>query len=161
MSKASQLTLFAEDSPAKTSALQERVQGLKESAAVYGQSSPGLLARYDHATQSWKTSQHCVIEGLTEFSETWPRSGMMQNGIAYKLPPLVCLTEGTASGLLPTLGANEGKGASRQRYRGSTQYRGAKMSEGLRNGENDPLYLHPTFAEAVMGFPDGWTDLNN
>jgi hypothetical protein len=43
-----------------------------------------------------------LVEGLTEFSETWPRSGMMRNGIAYQLPPLVPLTDETASGLWPT-----------------------------------------------------------
>ena len=40
--------------------------------------------------------------GINEFSETWPRSGMTRNGIAYLLPPLVRLTDETGSGLLPT-----------------------------------------------------------
>ena len=60
---------------------------------------------------------------------------------------------------LPTLGKNENKGASRKRFRGSPHFRGAKMSEGLRTCEEDPIYLHPSFAEAVMGFPIGWTEL--
>jgi hypothetical protein len=86
---------------------------------------------------------------------------MMRSGIAYQLPLLVCPTVGTESGLLPTLGANESKGSSKVRFKGSDQYRGAKMSEGLRIGVNDPTYLHPTFAEAVMGFPIGWTVLEH
>jgi DNA (cytosine-5)-methyltransferase 1 len=57
---------------------------------------------------------------------------------------------------LPTLGKNETKGSSRKRYLGSPHFRGAKMSEGLRTCEDDPIYLHPSFAEAVMGFPIGW-----
>lgn len=61
---------------------------------------------------------------------------------------------------LPTLGKNEAKGASRKRYLGSPHFRGAKMSEGLRTCETDPIYLHPSFAEAVMGFPIGWGVLN-
>ena len=60
---------------------------------------------------------------------------------------------------LPTIGKNEPKGASRNRYRGSEHFRGAKMSEGLRTCEDDPIYLHPSFAEAVMGYPIGWTEL--
>lgn len=60
---------------------------------------------------------------------------------------------------LPTLGKNESKGSSRKRYRDSAHFRGAKMSEGLRTSETDPIYLHPSFAEAVMGFPIGWTEL--
>ena len=60
---------------------------------------------------------------------------------------------------LPTLGKNEPKGASRKRFLGSAHFRGAKMSEGLRTCQEDPTYLHPSFAEAVMGFPIGWTEL--
>ena len=62
---------------------------------------------------------------------------------------------------LPTISKNEFKGASRDRYKGSTHFRGAKMSEGLRNCEEDPIYLNPCFAEVVMGFPIGWTDLKD
>ena len=62
---------------------------------------------------------------------------------------------------LPTLGKNETKGASRKRFLGSDHFRGAKMSEGLRTCEEDPTYLHPSFAEAVMGFPIGWTELQD
>ena len=36
------------------------------------------------------------------FSGTWPRSGMMQNGTAYRLPVLVPLTAGTGYGSSPT-----------------------------------------------------------
>jgi hypothetical protein len=60
---------------------------------------------------------------------------------------------------LPTIGKQEPKGSSRKRYRDSPHFRGAKMSEGLRISEDDPIYLHPSFAEAAMGFPIGWTEL--
>ena len=62
---------------------------------------------------------------------------------------------------LPTIGKNEPKGASRKRFLGSAHFRGAKMSEGLRTCETDPTYLHPSFSEAVMGFPIGWTELRH
>jgi hypothetical protein len=74
-----------------------------------------LLASFDPNSFSWKTSQHFLDEGLTEFSGTWPRSGMMQSGIAYQLPPLVPLTDEIASGLWPTPTVNGNynrKGAS-------------------------------------------------
>ena len=84
----------------------------KAHAADYGASTPVLLASYDHATSSWKTSQHFLGEGLTVFSETWPRSGTMQSGIAYRLPPLVRLTDETGFGLWRTPCAGDGeKGA--------------------------------------------------
>jgi len=53
--------------------------------------------------------------------------------------------------LLPTMGANEYKGASKKRYRGSAEFRGAKMAEG------DPVYLNPQFAEAMMGYELDYT----
>lgn len=66
-----QLTLFAADFRVKTSASQARAQALKASAAAYGRSTPELLASYDHASSSWRTSQRSLVEGWTEFSETW------------------------------------------------------------------------------------------
>ena len=108
MKEVSQLMLFAEDFPAKTSPMREPAQELKVSAAAYGQSSPDLLANYDPNTSSWRTSQHCLVEGLTVFSETWPRSGMMRSGTAYRLQPLVRLTDATEFGLWPTPTASIG-----------------------------------------------------
>lgn len=104
---ASQQTAFpwmssAEASHARTSALQGRALALPASALAYGLSTPELLANFDPDSSSWKTSQRCLVEGWTPFSEAWPRSGTMRNGTAYQLPPLVPLTEETASGLWPT-----------------------------------------------------------
>jgi DNA (cytosine-5)-methyltransferase 1 len=48
---------------------------------------------------------------LSAFSETWPRSGMTRNGIAYQLPPLVRLTDATESGLWRTPSAYQSGGA--------------------------------------------------
>jgi hypothetical protein len=89
-------------SPARTFPSPEKVQALKASAAAYGRNSPELLARYDPDTSSWKTCQRSFLEDWETFSETWPRSGTMRNGIAYRLPPLVPLTGGTGSGLWRT-----------------------------------------------------------
>jgi len=102
-----ELTLSPEDFHAKISALQENKQA---SARVrdqgYGQKSPVLLAKYNPDTQSWKTSQLSLVataeDGLAEFSETWPRSGMMRNGTAYQLPNLARTITEIGSGLLPT-----------------------------------------------------------
>jgi hypothetical protein len=63
--------------------------------------------------------------------------------------------------LLPTMTASEHKGSGKDRYVGSKNFRGAKMSEGLRTTSTDPIYLNPSFAEVIMGFPLGWTDLNH
>jgi len=108
----SALTSSAEGSPAKTSAPPAKAQVLGGGAADCGESMPALLAKYDRDTLSWRTSQHCFIEGLEKFSEIWPRSGMTRNGIAYQLPTLAHLTDATASGLWPTPTANQQLAAS-------------------------------------------------
>lgn len=97
-----QLMLFAEDFPAKTSPLRDWERVWTEPGPVSGKSTPALLANLDPLTSSWRTSQHSLEGGLTSFSETWPRSGMMRSGIAFQLPPLVLLTDETGSGSWPT-----------------------------------------------------------
>ena len=97
-----QLTLFAEDFPARTSPTQASRQGWRENAAASGRKSPVWLANYDRASSSWRTSQLSLLEDSGEFSGTWPRSGTMRNGTAYQLPPLVPLTYGTGFGSSPT-----------------------------------------------------------
>gem|GEM_PF-708038 len=68
------------------------------------------FAWYDPESRSWRTWQRCLVEGWEIFSGTWPRSGMTRSGIAYRRPPLVPLTDATASGsLLPTPEASNTK----------------------------------------------------
>ena len=143
----------------RTSASPATAQASKASGPACGENMQGSFANYDHASSSWKTSQLCLDGELATYSETWPRAGMTRNGVAYRLGQLDCLTTATVSGLLPTIVKSEGRGTGRNRYRGSRHYRGAKMAEGLRSGQDDPAYLRPDFAEQVMGFPIGWTDL--
>ncbi len=94
-------------SPAKTSQSQEIKQEYKTERAVdYGQSAPVLLGSFDPDMPSLKTSQTCLMEngelGLSEFSGTFPRSGMMRNGTVYQLPNLARTITEIGSGLLPT-----------------------------------------------------------
>mgnify|MGYP007071577764 CR=1 FL=1 len=62
--------------------------------------------------------------------------------------------------MLPTMGATEEKGTVKNRYVGSPNFRGSRTAEGLRTSSKDPIYLNPSFAEAIMGFPIGWTELS-
>lgn len=136
----------AEDSPARTYRLPDRVPGLKEAARDCGPSTHVLLAKCDPATSSWKTSQLCFTGEWAEFSETWPRSGFMQSGTAYQLPTLAPLTPATDYGLLPTVMKGRcGPGGSQ----------GCKTARKLIGRD---WYL-PEEAELIMGFPIGWTAL--
>lgn len=62
--------------------------------------------------------------------------------------------------MLPTCGANEHKGLGKDRFDGSPNFHGAKTSEKLRSCSTDPIYLNPSFAELMMGFPVGWSELS-
>jgi hypothetical protein len=85
----------------------ERARASAAAAAAYGRSTPELLGRFDPGTCLLRTSQLCLDGELSEFSEIWPRSGLMRNGTVYQLPPLVRLTDATGSGLWPTPRSND------------------------------------------------------
>lgn len=115
------------------------------------------FAWYDLNTGSWKTWQSCIIDTWEVYSKRWPPAGMMRNGIAWEREPLAHPIIAPEHTFLPTLAAQEGRGSGRKRYKGSPNFRGAKMSEGLRTCQNDPIYTNPHFAEAVFGLPKDYT----
>ena len=101
----------------RTYPLQETKRALvKAHGQAFGQSAPVLLGRFDPITQSLKTSQHSFLEqtgnGLSEFSGTYPRSGMMRNGTVYQLPNLARTTTEIGSGLFLTPQAASSQSAS-------------------------------------------------
>lgn len=145
------LTPSAEVSPARTSPLLDRAKALGAAAAAYGRNTGDLLANYDPATSSWRTSQLCLVEGWTRFSGTWPRSGLMRNGIAYQLPPLVPLTDETAFGSWPTPQSRDWKGAPGK----GSQARGGHQSSLPAEIGGVP---NPIWVEWMIGLPLGWTD---
>jgi hypothetical protein len=106
------LTLYLAAFHAKTSAPQERVQESMEPDPGCGVTWRELLARYDLNTSSWRTPQFSLLEDSIEFSETWPRWGLMRDGVSYQRQTLVPPTSETEYGLLPTplasLGTNGG-----------------------------------------------------
>ncbi len=144
------------DSPAKTSQSQEiRQEYRTEHEAGYGQSAPVYLGSFDPDTPSLKTSQTFLMEsgelGLSEFSGTFPRSGMMRSGTVYQLPNLVRTTTEIGSGLWPTPTAHNAKeGAYPSEYTRKTPTLSAQAGGKL----------NPEWVEWLMGFPINHTDLN-
>jgi len=177
---------FVEDSPAKTSASPVKAQDWQGNGQDYGASTPVLLARLDRHTRLWKTSQRCLLEEWEKFSQTFPRSGMTQNGIAYQLQPLVRLTDATEYGSLPTPCARDWKdtgGASTFLRKspslgaivmmfptptvsgnynrvGCSAHSGDGLATVVKKLEGGGV-LNQTWVEWLMGFPAGWTDLKD
>ncbi len=137
-------------------------------AGISGENSPDLFASLSPDgcwLKTYRGSFQLNLDGtLDAFSETWPRSGTMLNGNAYRRQPWALPTDGSGSGSsrprewYPTPIVSDAKGASTERFKGSPKCRG-NLREVLRNGPTDGLYPHPRFVEWLMGFPTGFTDL--
>ena len=97
-----ELTLSPAASPAKISASPESAPALTATALGFGRITRVLLASYDPVTRLWKTCQACWLEGWSAFSETWPSSGSMRNGVAWAHPTLERRIDDAVSGLWPT-----------------------------------------------------------
>ena len=174
-----QLTLFVEDSPAKTLAL--RVSGLDwmENAQPYGVSSPELFASLSQDGSWLKMYGDCfqltMDNSLETYSGTYPEVGMMRNGRLYEHRILEPLIRENASGLLPTPTAQLGLMAfcKRDAIRVKNKEKrasGAQIGVSLRwspdllpyyNDSRKPLWVNPLLCEWMMGYPQSWTDCTN
>jgi len=152
------LTWYLEGFRARTSAQQEKAQGLTEREAECGERWRGWLAKYDPDSCSWKTAQCLLEEGSAKSLEIWPRWGLMQDGECWERQTLVPRTKGTGSGLWLTPQANEDAagtpdGKMQKMLGNDPRIRGTTPEEWARGT------LNPTWVEWLMGWPLGWTDL--
>ena len=170
------LTLFLEDSRARTLVQRVEGQGLKGNEAGCGRSLLGSLARYDHDSCSWKTPQCSLLGGSDTFSGTWPRWGTMHDGVCWGQSTRAPLTRERDFGLWPTpttrdrgKDAPNRKGspslavaartwmtpmASDWKNRGTKEYRkGREVQLQTQVGGQ----LNPDWVEWLMGWPIGWT----
>lgn len=92
----------AADSHARTLAQPEKGQELTANAPDSGAKWPGSLAKYDPVLRSWKTRQCSFLEGLAEFSETFPRWGSMHGGELFRQPTPVHRISEKEFGFWPT-----------------------------------------------------------
>jgi hypothetical protein len=180
--------LSAGGSRVRTLALLEKGLALAVSDPAYSSSLSESFASWSQGTCCWKTSQRCLFGGWIPYSERWPRSGLMQNGIAYRLPVLVPRISGTGSSFWPTPKASrdgtsevtlqmvrDGKAEkSLERIVKMPEYwptphatcgTGPGSGPNKQGGENLQTAvggrLNPAWVEWLMGFPHGWTDLED
>jgi hypothetical protein len=98
---------------ARTSLPQEKVLGLTESDQECGEKWRGSFTKYDPDSSSWKTHQCSLLGDLDEFSETWPRWGLMRDGECWEQQMSAHRTNETESGLWPTPCATDYKGSGK------------------------------------------------
>jgi hypothetical protein len=145
--------------------------------------APGWFARL--VGDTWVTPQLTLFGALGSepYSGRWPRSGMTRSGIAYRLPPLVPLTAGIGRSLWATPTASDCANRTKSTY-GRCLPREVAMrptpttsmmtiadQEQARYSGTDsrrPSYseagsgsLNPQWVEWLMGFPVGWSDLED
>lgn len=89
---------FAEGFLVRTFLQQEKELASRANALGFGERWHGWLAKYDQDLSLWKTPQCSLLEDYIEFSETWPKWGMMHDGACWELMTSVLHTEGRESG---------------------------------------------------------------
>ena len=141
-----------------------------ENAAACGSTWREWFARLDQSGSLWRTRQCSFLEDLEQFSETWPRSGLMLRGQCFPLPTLEPRTCAKESGLWPTPMKTDGFAVGwcltsiERKERGETRPSGAKIGTGLKYFRATEKHLvngypNPSLTEWLMGWPAKWSDL--
>lgn len=175
-----------EDFHARTLAVQALESAWKEADRGYFSSCSDSLARFDRDSFSWKTSQLSLFGGLTEFSWSSLRWGSIVDGRLYqpkRWEPRISDSDGS---YLPTPRASDGeKGGQNQSQHRSPSLAAiaarwptptasmvtmSDMEQSRFSGDSGarPPYkdagggsLNPTWVEWLMGYPLGWTALED
>ncbi len=156
-------TLFVADSLAKGYLAQtsEAPDSLIP-VADCGRSSPGSLGQFAHGLFWPRTQSNSQNGGLDASSVTLPNTGTMRNGAVFLPSPWDRLTFGRGATLWPTVTASQAVKPIRLPCSSELRGHGRALiaTIGMIAPELCGSYLTPTFAEWLMGFPPGWTDLD-
>jgi hypothetical protein len=151
-------TSSAVDIPASHLAQQD-IEEAQTTQDTFGHTCEQPLANYDRSTRSWRTLEGISLWGDYRSLESLPKSGMTRNGVLYQQEDWVPAINVSGSSLWPTPTARDGKGASGHkslaRRMADLTYR-AQIVSGVTSGS-----LNPTWVEWLMGFPSGWTNLED
>ena len=154
------LTLYLAAFLAKTSQPLGGGLELMENEAECGEKWQGSFVKFNPDMCSWKTHQFSLLGDLDEFSETWPKWGLMRNGECWAQTALdYPIGENEFGCWLPTPVTSMWRGAAKKRYWGSQEYRASFTTEWVRTSLDCAQYFHPDYAELIMDFPDKWTEL--
>lgn len=155
------LTSCVEGSRAKTSVQPERAKESTENGLDCGPRWPGSFARYNPSTHSWRTAQCSLFGGLTEFSETWPRWGMMQDGECLELVTPVRFTNAKEYGYWPTPMKNVAGKSPKTLAMVEDGKCQMTLDRALAIRGDGVGLPNPEWVEWLMGWPMGWTDMRH
>lgn len=153
------LTSSVEDSHAQTLPHAGKAQESMGKNLLYGLKWQESSTRYDPNSHSLRTPQCLLFEDLTECCATLPKWGMIRDGVLW---------EGNASErqIETEYGLWGSPTATAWRDLTFTKEQCLKPTYGAQQGRFTTQYLkstgefpNPLFAEWIMEFPIGWTDL--
>ena len=155
------LISLQQDSPASPSASiihsQEKESKTKE---ICGLQPVNAFASYDLSTHSWRTSQTSLLINTYEpFTETWPKQGIMFDGVCWELMIVVLPIKEKDGGAWPTPLALDNKAdCPAERKRDSPHMESEiKIRFGIKIEKKMPL--DPCWMEYLIAWPIGWTEL--
>ena len=151
------LTSSAVDSLARTSALLEKAQELREAGLDYGGKCTELSEKLDPIMSLSKIALYLESEDSNTSYMDFPKSGMMRSGNVYEVVSLDCSNSGKEYISLPTPTVTSANSSATDRFFGSPTYRG-NFHEYIRDGKSDGIYPNPELSEALMSFPTSWTE---
>jgi hypothetical protein len=164
---AEECKLSAAGSLAPTSVQPADGPGLTANIPAFGERWHVSLARYDRTTHLWKTPQLSLFGGLTECLATWPTWGLMLDGECWALATLDFPTREKEHGSWPTPKARDWRsgGTDPAKVQARIDRRKNQGVIDLPDAAVHRLWvpgfsglLNPSFSEALMGWPIGWTE---
>ena len=120
------------------------------------------LAKYDRDTCTWKIVRSSLLEESTAFSGTWPKWGLMHDGVSYRQHTLALRTNEIESGLWPTpVKSDYAARRPTKNWKGTSDLPSVVWTRngGATNPDKPPAKLNEVWTEWLMGWPLGWTDL--
>jgi len=122
----------------------EKVQDSTASGQDCFTNSSEWFAKWNPDLCCWRTSQLSLLGGWMTYSGRWPRSGLMRNGIAYRLRPLVPRISGTGYSFLPTPDTGESKnGHGRRGVANSGNSQSSRNLDAMANTGKWPFFPTP------------------
>lgn len=168
------------DSPVQAGQVMEK-SSVKPMQEICGQPPSKPFAKYDRNTSCWKTFQGFLpLITSGRFLGKWPKQGMIVDGIAYRLLPLVRGTKGNGCGLcapvqhirwgIPT--SRDWKDTGELKNTCVNGYLGRQVLKGIRDTNTKQKFklstdskkttiigvLNPTWVCWLMSYPINWTN---
>lgn len=152
------LPLFAEDTPVSLSVKQVTAK-VKKILATCGLGYDKPLASYDPIMRFWRMSAGIFPLGEQPLLPVLPPSGMTRNGALFQQPAWEPITDATGSLSWPTPKANLHNQTNWYLRLDGYRHNAGEIPPGWEHLSGKPMNL--AWWEWLMGFPTGWTDLED